>query len=417
MANFTTEPADGLPPVVATDDDLRVAADAIATGDGPVALDAERASGYRYFPSAYLIQLRRAGAGTMLIDPTTIDDFGPLAEVLSEPEWILHAASQDLPCLAEVGLTPASLFDTELAARLLGLPRVGLGGLLEDQLGVHLQKQHSAADWSKRPLPADWLNYAALDVEYLVELRERLVALLAEQGKLEWAAQEFHHVRNAPAAPPRTDPWRRTTGLHALRKPHQQLIVRELWFERDSLARQRDIAPGRVLPDSAIVAAAAANPRTVAELTALDVFRGPRQRKLAERWFSAIRRGAEADPALARRPKPEPDFMPPPRAWGDRRPDAAARLARARQEVASVAEEVGMPAENVLPPEALKRICWSPPSSRELAEVRARLSELGARPWQVDLCAEPIRDALQAQPEDGVRPSRRSAQGASSSAD
>ncbi|MGH8916838.1 MAG: ribonuclease D, partial [Actinomycetes bacterium] len=159
-------PADGLPAVVADATALRRTAEQFAAGTGPVAVDAERASGFRYSQRAYLVQLRRAGAGTALIDPIPLgSDLAGIAAALTGPEWVLHAANQDLPCLAEVGLHPAKLFDTELAGRLAGLPRVGLGPMVEQLLGLALEKGHGAADWSRRPLPEDWLVYAALDVE------------------------------------------------------------------------------------------------------------------------------------------------------------------------------------------------------------------------------------------------------------
>ena len=253
----------------------------LAAGTGPVAVDAERASGFRYSQRAYLVQLRRAGAGTALIDPIPLgSDLHELDPVLTGPEWVLHAASQDLPCLAEVGLAPASLFDTELAGRLAGYPRVGLGPLVEQLLGLSLEKGHGAADWSRRPLPDDWLVYAALDVEVLVELRDVLAALLAEQGKLEWARQEFEAVRTAGPPAPRAEPWRRTSGIHRIRKPRALAAVRALWEARDRLAAERDIAPGRVLPDAAIVDAAVVAPTSPAALAALPVFRGRSQRRL-----------------------------------------------------------------------------------------------------------------------------------------
>ncbi|HEY2203532.1 MAG TPA: HRDC domain-containing protein, partial [Pseudonocardia sp.] len=286
-------PADGLPEVVRSPDALAAVAEAIAAGHGPVAVDAERASGFRYSARAYLVQLRRAGAGTALIDPIPLaGKFDQLAEALDGPEWVLHAASQDLPCLGELGLRPARLFDTELAGRLAGLARVGLGPMVENLLGLRLEKGHGAADWSNRPLPEDWLVYAALDVEVLVELRDVLDGMLTEHGKRDWAAQEFEAVRTAGPPPPRTDPWRRTSGIHRIRKPRQLAAVRELWHARDDLASQRDIAPGRVLPDSAIVEASVTAPPSSAELIKLPVFRGRAQRRLANYWWSALRRAA-----------------------------------------------------------------------------------------------------------------------------
>src|SRR4051794_1460131 len=169
---------DGLPPLTETPPALAEACAALAAASGPVAIDAERASGYRYSNRAYLIQLRREGAGTWLVDPIPLTTLAPLQEALAGSEWILHAATQDLPCLREVGLAPTSLFDTELAGRLLGYPRVGLATLVETVLGQRMRKEHSAADWSTRPLPTAWLDYAALDVEVLLELREHMIAEL-----------------------------------------------------------------------------------------------------------------------------------------------------------------------------------------------------------------------------------------------
>ena len=167
-APLLREPADGVPDPLESADELAALIEAMAGAHGPVAVDAERASGYRYSQRAYLVQLRREGAGTALIDPIALPALNGLSNALGDAEWILHAANQDLACLAEVGMHPASLFDTELAGRLLGDERVALGTMVEQHLGVRLEKGHSAADWSTRPLPRDWLVYAALDVELLI---------------------------------------------------------------------------------------------------------------------------------------------------------------------------------------------------------------------------------------------------------
>ncbi|MGH3629101.1 MAG: HRDC domain-containing protein, partial [Sciscionella sp.] len=284
-------PVDGVPDVVAEHAALRAAAAALAVGHGPVAIDTERASGYRYSQRAYLVQLRRCGAGSFLIDPIALHgDVHALAQAINDTEWVLHAATQDLPCLAELGLHPATLFDTELAGRLAGFDRVALGTMTAVVLGYALEKGHGAADWSRRPLPADWLNYAALDVELLIELRAALRTELMRQGKLDWAMAEFEAIRTAPPKPPRTEPWRRTSGIHKIRQPRQLAAVRALWEAREELAKRRDIAPGRVLPDRAIVDAAVNDPPTITELMALAVFRGRSQRRIAATWFDALRR-------------------------------------------------------------------------------------------------------------------------------
>ena len=171
-----TEPADGIPDVVDTPEALARTVAAFAAGTGAVAVDAERASGYRYGQQTYLVQLRRQGAGTALVDPAALPDLSSLSDALEGVEWVLHAASQDLPGLAEQGMHASAVFDTELAARLLGMERVGLAAVVADTLGLGLAKEHSAVDWSTRPLPEDWLRYAALDVEVLVEVRDILAA-------------------------------------------------------------------------------------------------------------------------------------------------------------------------------------------------------------------------------------------------
>lgn len=268
------EPADGVPRVTDTPAGLEACAAALAAGTGPVAVDAERASGIRYGQRAMLVQLKREGAGIWLVDPEALDGLEPLQEALSGVEWILHAASQDLPCLAEQGLRPDRLFDTELAARVAGLPRVGLAAVLESMLGVTLAKEHSAADWSVRPLPEAMLAYAALDVELLVPLRAAMLELLEAEGKREWAEQEFEHVRTAPAPGPRADPWRRTSGSQTLRRPVQRAVLKRLWEAREDLARHRDVAPGRLIPDRSLIAAAESQPRTVPALRQTSGFHG-----------------------------------------------------------------------------------------------------------------------------------------------
>ncbi|HEY3715278.1 MAG TPA: ribonuclease D [Jatrophihabitantaceae bacterium] len=388
------EPRDGVPDPIMTPAQLERAVEAFAGGTGPVGVDAERASGYRYSQRAYLVQLRRVGSGTALIDPVGLPDLSAIGAALGDAEWILHAANQDLPCLAEVGLHPPRLFDTELAGRLLGDDRVALGTMVEQRLGVRLEKGHSAADWSTRPLPHDWLVYAALDVELLVALRQALAAELESTGKTEWAEQEFEAVRTAPPPVPREDPWRRTSGIHVVRSRRQLAAVRALWYARDRYAAERDIAPGRLLPDSAIIAAARANPRRPADLIELPVFGGPRQRRQTGRWFAAI---AEA------RTLPEEELppitgggdpVPPASRWRDRAPEAADRLARCRAVVAELSEQHQVLAQNLLASDVLRTLAWKPPEPPSEEAIRAELTRLGARPWQVDLTSAPLAEAL-----------------------
>ncbi len=380
--------------MIDTEAALAAYAGALAAGSGPVAVDAERASGYRYGQRAYLVQLRRAGAGTGLVDPIAFPDLSAVQAAVGDEEWVLHAASQDLPCLAEIGMVPARVFDTELAARLAGLPRVGLAAVVESLLGYSLVKGHSAADWSTRPLPEEWLVYAALDVEVLVDLRDALAALLAEQGKTEWARQEFAAVLAAGPPPPRQDPWRRTSGVHGLRSRRQLGMLRSLWEARDDLARRRDVAPGRVLPDAAMVSAVQADPQSESALLELPVFRGRANRRLVTTWFGALTRGRalpESELPLHSRPGEGP---PPVNRWGDRDPAAATRLQAARAGLAELADEHAVPVENLLSPDLVRRLTWTPPEPRDPATVAAALRAGGAREWQVELTQGLLTDAL-----------------------
>ncbi|MCU1431573.1 MAG: 3-5 exonuclease [Actinotalea sp.] len=389
------EPSGGVPDVVQTEDGLRRTVEAFAAGTGPVAVDAERASGYRYGQHTYLVQLRRDGAGTALVDPIALPDLSALSAALTGVEWVLHAASQDLPGLAEQQLRPDAVFDTELAARLLGMERVGLAAVVAEILGLGLAKEHSAVDWSIRPLPRDWLLYAALDVEVLLDLRRELGERLRVAGKEEWARQEFEAVRLAAPPAPRVEPWRRTSGLHAIRDPRRLAVVQALWEAREAEGRRRDVSPGRVLPDAAIVAAATALPRTSADLAALKPFMGKATRRRVQQWFAAVETGLQVPEAELPSPRgPRSDAPPPPRAWADRDPAAAARLTAARAVMAELSERHHVPVENLLQPDLLRRLCWTPPADLGVEGVTAFLAAGGARPWQVDLAAPALAAAF-----------------------
>jgi ribonuclease D len=389
------EPRDGVPAVVTTGEALTRATRALAGGSGPVAVDAERASGFRYGQRAFLVQFRRREAGTVLVDPVTCPDLSGLDAALAPAEAVLHAAGQDLPCLAELGYRPRTLFDTELAGRLLGYPRVGLAALVEEVLGLRLAKGHGAEDWSTRPLPAEWLRYAALDVEVLVELRDALAGELEEQGKAEWAREEFAAVLAARPPGPRQDPWRRTSGIHRVRSRRGLAVVRELWLERDAIARRRDLSPGRVLSDAAIVEAARALPSDADELMALPGFTGRGARRHVRNWMAAVRRAqAEPETALPAASGPAADGPPPAHRWPERDPAAARRLAGARAVVTALAESLSVPTENLLHPDAVRRVAWKPPEPPTPEAIAAQLAGYGARPWQVELTSAPVAAAL-----------------------
>ena len=359
-------PAEGIPDLSVTATQIEAAAALLARGHGPFAVDAERASGFRYSNRAYLIQIRRTGAGTVLIDPVSdgvdpLTALRPVAEVLSTDEWILHSADQDLPCLAEVGLRPPALYDTELAGRLAGFDRVNLATMVQLLLGFGLAKGHGAADWSKRPLPAEWLNYAALDVELLIELRAAISQILAEQGKTDWAAQEFEHLRIVGPGGQLRRP--RGGNAGAERRGSIGCMTGEAWPRFANCGRRATASPSaatsrragccRIPPSST---PPLADPKTIDDLVALPVFGGRNQRRSAAMWLAALEAARESRdlPDVAE----PPNGPPPPARWSRRKPEAAARLEAARAGLAEVSQRVGVPTENLISPELVRRLCW-----------------------------------------------------------
>ena len=388
-------PAAGTPDVIDSDAAFKSALSDLAKGTGPFAVDAERASGYKYSSRAYLIQIKRNGGGLHLIDPIP---FGPghqlfieLNELLNTDEVILHASTQDLPCLRELGINPKLLFDTELGGRIAGLPRVGLGPLLEAHLGVLLAKEHSAVDWSVRPLPQDWLNYAALDVELLVELRNIIAQLLLDAKKLPWAEAEFVAILAAPPSPPRVDPWRRTSGMHKIRKRSQLAIIRALWNVRNEIAAGQDVSPGKLLSDTAIVELAMNPPTNKREFDKVlrPIGLRARWKDNLDIWLATISTAV----ALPENEHPEMraagDSMPPTKIWKERFPEKYAPFTHARAAVEARAAVLNIPVENLIAPDVIRKLVW-----KLSTDVEKDALDLGARPWQVAEIADLVTAAL-----------------------
>ena len=404
VATPLLQPAAGTPQVIDTEAAFKEALADLSQGSGPFAVDAERASGFRYSARAYLIQIKRKDGGLHLIDPIPFGPghqlFADLNALLNTDEVILHASTQDLPCLRELGINPINLFDTELAGRIAGLPRVGLGPLLESLMGVLLAKEHSAADWSARPLPQEWLTYAALDVELLVELRDRMYSILEDSKKLPWALEEFASILKAPPAPPRVDPWRRTSGMHKIKRRDQLAVIKTLWMARDEIAARQDIAPGKLLNDSAIVELAIAVPTNKKEFE-----KTLRPLGLRARWMENLQLWLDSIAAAVATPEEQwpamrtnADTLPPIKLWRDKFPEKFAPLSHARAAIELIAQENQIPVENLITPEHVRRICWKPPvgatTTLSISEVEKGLAELGARQWQIDLVAPALAAAL-----------------------
>ena len=371
----------------------------LETSNGSIAIDAERASGFKYSQRAYLVQLRANETDIFLIDPAaspemiSSKEFSDLAAFMKDREWILHAATQDLPCLNEIGLYPGSIFDTELAGRLAGQPRVGLGALTESLLKFRLAKEHSAADWSTRPLPEAWLNYAALDVDVLHELKAEVENLLAQQGKLEWAKQEFDALLSFRPKPQKLDRWRGITGLHKVQDRTSLEIARQLWLTREALAQKMDVAPGRLIPDSSILIAATEKPRTRPELAAMKSFSGRASRSYLDTWWEAIQVAHKATVLPTLKPE-KTDALPNHRNWINKFPEADRRLKYAKASLVELSEKKLVPLENLLTPELLRQVSFTPPENLSSQTISEKLKQLGARPWQIELTSELILEAF-----------------------
>ena len=384
-------PAGGTPALIDSAGALGDAADALGSGRGPIAIDTERASGYRYDERAFLVQLRRRDTGTILIDPEgrRAELREALAPVLNSAGWVIHAAPSDLPCLARLGLYPADLFDTELAGRLAGIHRVNLAAMVEDILGFTLSKGHGQEDWSTRPLPAEWLDYAALDVELLNELAEAMAEILDAAGKLDWAVQEFQHIRrtHGPSTPTEPATWTQTKGVNGLNRPEQRAVVRELWLERDRIARQRDCAVHRILKTRTMIEIARKLPGSSGDLATISGF--PRRDERARtRWMSVIDKARRSPRATwPEPPRHDSDHVPGRSALASY-PEVKESLSRIREALPEVSGEVEVPVENILSPATLRAVVWHTVETgriRSTGELVDHLEALEARPWQIEL--------------------------------
>lgn len=405
-------PDHGTPAVIEDCEALQKCIAQLLEGSGPIAIDAERASGFRYSPRAYLIQIFRRGGGLHLIDPIAVLEkpdslrfIRELNDVVAAEEVVIHASTQDLPCLREFGIHPLRLFDTELGARIAGCARVGLGPLCETLLEISLAKEHSAVDWSIRPLQQEWLDYAALDVEVLVDLRDKIAELLEGQGKLDWALQDFAAILQAPANPPRKDPWRRTSGMHTIKSRYQMAIVRELWRERDRIASSIDLAPGRVLSDAVISAMAQSRLKSVDDLLKLPEakarIRNEVQKKYVNLWFETYLRASELPETEWPQIRSKSDSLPPVKIWRAKFPLAYARIMHARNQLAEIAQANEIPVENLLTPEVARKVAFDNANEKDhqfspnlVAKVQTQLRLNGAREWQVEKCAVALAQAL-----------------------
>ncbi|TBW23043.1 ribonuclease D [Arcanobacterium bovis] len=382
------EPRDGTPDI--THDSINIAAAALRSGHGAFAIDTERAMGIRYSNRAYLVQVKREDTPIVLIDPVGIENqLSEMADVFND-EWILHAADQDLPCLAELDLRPAKVFDTEVAGLLLGFERVSLQAMVAEMLNFALAKEHSSADWSQRPLSKEMRAYAALDVDVLHELKAQLIPLLANSGRLEWHEQECEAIRNRPPAPPKQQPWRKAARQAGIRDRRALAMVEQLWITRDKLGQGRDVSPSKVLPSKVLAELASRKPRSRSDVFNSPLLRSRIRSKDAKHWWEAIERSWHLpDDQLPERYFQEnKDPFPPIKRWENLDPEAAQRWNRLRSAVLTHADELGIRQDMLLKPATQKLVAWQGWDSA--SALHDLLAEQGARPWQIDQVAPVI---------------------------
>jgi len=395
MSDFVTAPSEGTPQLMAGAAAIRQAADQLAQGTGWCAVDTERASGFRYHNRVCLLQIRRAGAGTMLIDvesdPQATTDF--IGRVLADTGWVVHAASTDLPYLEQLRLRPPQLFDTELAGRFLGFHRVNLAAMVEHYLGVRLRKNHGGEDWSRRPIPSEWLDYAALDVEYLLPLADAMRSELTQQHpKDEWVAEECDYLtRVYRGYSPTPKSWEDLKGVHGLRTSKQLQVARWLWRVREKLARASDTAVSRLLPDKALVALATELPTTVPKVMRTPGY-PPRLRRKARYWANQVDKALRTAQDRWPEPFPIPTYRdtPPSRyTWSRYYPESFPKLTMVREELARVAAQVEIPVENMIQSSDTNEIVWRSQELKEVTddtELLELLQRLQIRLWQQKLC-------------------------------
>lgn len=406
MAELRQVPVDGTPKVLLSPREFHAAADRLAAGTGPFAIDTERASAYRYDDRAFLVQIRREGAGTFLLAPEhhRAELRAALAPVLNGQDWVVHAAPSDLPCLAWLGLYPGRLFDTELAARFAGFAHPNLAAMVLELFDVQLEKGYDDSDWSETPIPRSWRNYAALDVELLNELAVTLRDILAEEEKLDWAYEEFEKIvdDHARIKGPEPRSWRDLKGVSSLRSGEQLAVARELWQRRESIARTQDVAPNRVLPHRVLVDIARRVPRSPREINQIKGF--PRRRGGATlRWFDAVETALASPrqqwPKVLRSPRPVPSKS----VFSREFPELWQLYTEIRSDFEDLGDELGMSYELILKPSLLRMAVWAACGPEggvageitDASDIPDFLRSQGAREWQIELASPLLRHGLE----------------------
>ncbi len=348
-----------------------------------LALDTEGASFHRFLDRIYLLQISTRDKSA-IIDPLPIGSPAGLGALLESKsvEVVFHDADYDLRLLhQDYGWHVANMFDTRIAAQLLGIKSFGLAALLEQFFDVKLDKKHQRADWSMRPLPRDMLEYAAHDTRYLLQLKDHMKADLERRGRLHWAQEEFARLEGTRwDAEDAMEGFLRLKGARDLTRP-ELAVLRELVNWRDTVAAQLDRATFRVMGNEVLLDLSRNPPRSVSELAAIKGMpKGMIDRAGAD-IIAAVRRGIEV-------PEAELPRFPKSQRWNkDKEFDArVVRLKGVRDEVARALDlDPGVLCSR----ERLENIARS--DAKKPGDLEA---VPGLRRWQIEVMGEGFIQAL-----------------------
>lgn len=332
-----------------------------------LAVDTESNSLHAYQEQVCLIQFSTTGHD-FLVDPLSLDDLSPLGAVLSSPriEKVFHAAEYDLICLKrDFGFEFSNLFDTMLAARILGRDEIGLGAMLENGFGVRVDKRNQRANWGKRPLPENLLHYAQIDTHYLIPLRNRLLEELERKDLVALAEEDFARtcMVNGRVPETRADDFWRITGATDL--PAQKAaILKELCRYRDQAARASNRPLFKVIGDKTLLQIAEAAPTSLGELEHIHGMSRRQIERHGKALLAAVRRGSKAPPIYPpHHPRPDEAFL-----------DRVEALRTWRK---GTARKMGVNSDVILPRDLLYAVASSNPNRPE--ELERVLSEV---PWR-----------------------------------
>jgi ribonuclease D len=367
-----------------TADELARFAESLA-GSAAIALDTESDSLHHHTEKVCLVQIATDQGRGVLVDPLALKDLSPLAPVMADPRIakVLHGADYDVTTMKrDFGFRFAGLFDTMIAARMLGRPQIGLQALAQGELGVTLSKESQRDDWSRRPLTPKQEAYALADVAHLLALRERLVAELRRLGRLAWVVEECDAVAALEPARrgPEPDAYQRVKGIRRLTR-RQQAVLREVHAWREALARASDVPAFKLMSSETLIELAERSPRSATELAAVRGL-SPRARRGGNDLLAAIGRGL----ALRDADLPSVSAAPPRPVVSE---EVRRRIESLRAWRAAEAARLAVDISVVLPQRLLERLAHAAPGERSaLDEIE------GLRRWRIEAFGPDLLSAL-----------------------